>query len=93
MDAIVSPANSFGFMDGGIDMVGTFAETLLHCYKNVGKCPGGGGSTEQIFLRLPLKVPFVYPLLTNGNPFHLPTVKPPLTSTSPQSGHFLLSPR
>ena len=51
MDAIVSPANSFGFMDGGIDMVGTliFAETLLHCHKNVGKCPGGGGVLNKVF--------------------------------------------
>lgn len=49
VDAIVSPANSFGFMDGGIDMVGTFAETLLHCHKNVGKCPGGGGVLNKFF--------------------------------------------
>ena len=33
-DAIVSPANSFGFMDGGIDMVGeddSFLSCLCRC--------------------------------------------------------------
>ena len=57
VDAIVSPANSFGFMDGGIDMVGTFAETLLHCHKNVGKCPGGEGVLNK-FSEAPPQGPF-----------------------------------
>ena len=59
MDAIVSPANSFGFMDGGIDMVRTFAETLVHCHKDVGKCPGGGGGEYSTnFSEAPPQGPF-----------------------------------
>ena len=50
MDAIVSPANSFGFMDGGIDMVGTLiCRNLAPLSQNVGKCPGGGVVLDKFF--------------------------------------------
>ena len=50
MDAIVSPANSFGFMDGGIDMVGTLIfRNLAPLSQNVGKCPGGGRVLNKFF--------------------------------------------
>ena len=58
MDAIVSPANSFGFMDGGIDMVGTLIfRNLAPLSQNVGKCPGGGG-VQNKFSEAPLQGSF-----------------------------------
>ena len=70
VDAIVSPANSFGFMDGGIDMVGTFAETFSSVTKS-GKMSWGRReySTNFVYREAPLKVPFIDILLTNGTPF------------------------
>ena len=50
MDAIVSPANSFGFMDGGIDMVRTLiCRNLVRSSQNVGKCPGGRVVLSKFF--------------------------------------------
>ena len=53
-----------------------FCRNLAPLSQKCGEMSWRRGSTQQSFLRLPLKVPFVYPLLTNGNPFHLPTVTP-----------------
>ena len=92
VDAIVSPANSFGFMDGGIDMVRTLiCRNLVRSSQNVGKCPGGRVVLSKFFWGSPSRSLLYIIYLQNGNPFHLPIVTPPLTATSPQSGQWLSS--
>ena len=52
------------------------------------------GEYSTNFSEAPPQGPFhISSIYKCSNPFHLPTVTPPLTPTCPQSGQFLLSPR
>ena len=76
MDAIVSPANSFGFMDGGIDMVGTFAETFSSVTES-GKMSWGRReySTNFVYREAPPQGSFRRYSTDKWYSFHLPTLE------------------